>query len=83
MVLSNEQNPGEVSERIKKRQKVDALLLEMLSIDELPEQRISDEEQKKFGKRIAKGDQAAKREYILRRLRFAMMAAIDEEESQP
>ena len=60
MVRSNEQNPSEVSERIRKRQKADAILLEMFSLKELPEQRISEEEQKSFGKRIARGDQAAK-----------------------
>ncbi len=83
MVRSAEQKTGVAGERIKKRKLVDAILLEMFSLKELPEQRMTAEEQKRFGKRVAAGDKTAKQEYLMRRLRFAMAIAISEEKSQP
>ncbi len=83
MARNPELRAGLTGERIRNRQKADAILLEMFSLDELPEQRITEKEQEEFSKRIARGDQDAKQEYILRRLRFAMIVAMSVEESQP
>ena len=82
MAYNFEQKSRVVGGRIEKRQRADAMLLQIFGLDELPEQRMSAREQEEFGTRVACGDQTAKREYIMRRLRFAMMIALDIERDQ-
>ncbi len=79
----NMEQPQVTSERIEKRRQADAMLLEMLGLEELPNQRMSAQEQRDYGVKIVRGDEAAKQEYLLRRLRFAMMIAISAEANQP
>lgn len=80
--------------RSEKWQNVDGILQEMFGLkpfdpsdprspQNLPDQRISTEEEAKYAKKIALGDLQAQEEYIIRRLRFVMIRAQKEFESQP
>lgn len=60
----------------------DQALLGMLRIDKLPDQTLTATEQVTFGQGIAQGDEMAKNEYIMRRLRRAMTIAIGKFEHQ-
>lgn len=80
--------------RFEKWQNVDEILQEMFYLNpydpqdpdnprNLPNQRISLAEEAIYAKKIAFGDLQAQEEYITRRLRFVMMRAQKEFESQP
>lgn len=61
--------------RVKKWDEEEKAVMEMFSLDKLPNQRISDPEWKEFEQRLAKGDLSVKDAILVRRLRDTMSHA--------
>lgn len=74
-------NPNK-GKRLAQWEKNDKLVMEMLNLQELPNQSITAKEFKKYGEQIAKGDMDAREEFVMRRLRLIMKIALRSYEQQ-
>ena len=74
--LAKKQEPRPIKRpRIEQHVADEAKVMELLGLKNLPDQSMSQGEYENFGLRIAAGDEAAKQEFILRRLRYVMRIA--------